>query len=306
MTKAVKKKRSDVDIGRYLDDVLIDMDDDGIRCDICYTYDQSNDDQILMCDGCDVAVHQCCYNVKEVPQGDWYCRYCHHYRSNPNKTTNRVCILCPRTSGALMSTEDGSWVHTSCALWCPEVYIENLSIVRNVYKIQKERFESLCYVCKWHEGTVVQCSRQGCYVTFHPSCGRLVRCGLNVVGQIHTTATGSFWRAYCDKHRVDAYGDTENEDLPLEERQESDAHTMIMLANILRRNRTLTNEIREVQKENSPWGYRMSQLCIRELQTNLNQVRSMWSSAAGGVVLPHSGSHKVLDLLTRRKISEGD
>ena len=47
-------------------------DDDGI-CDICGDGVSYDDNPILMCDGCDVAVHIDCYGVSGVPEGDWFC-----------------------------------------------------------------------------------------------------------------------------------------------------------------------------------------------------------------------------------------
>nr|PIM01532.1 PHD-finger domain-containing protein [Toxoplasma gondii COUG] len=58
-------------------DLSFDLDDDGTRCDICGNYDSlPGHDEMLLCDGCDVAVHQTCYYVKTVPKADWYCQYC--------------------------------------------------------------------------------------------------------------------------------------------------------------------------------------------------------------------------------------
>ncbi|CDJ57700.1 PHD-finger domain-containing protein, putative, partial [Eimeria maxima] len=35
----------------------------------------SSDDAIVLCDGCDAAVHQSCYNVGPLPDGEWFCEY---------------------------------------------------------------------------------------------------------------------------------------------------------------------------------------------------------------------------------------
>jgi origin recognition complex subunit 4 len=45
-------------------------------CSICKKPDSKRGNQILFCDGCDMAVHQKCYDVPAVPKGDWFCRNC--------------------------------------------------------------------------------------------------------------------------------------------------------------------------------------------------------------------------------------
>jgi origin recognition complex subunit 4 len=45
-------------------------------CSICAKLDSRKGNQILLCDGCDLAVHQKCYSVPVIPKGDWYCRDC--------------------------------------------------------------------------------------------------------------------------------------------------------------------------------------------------------------------------------------
>jgi origin recognition complex subunit 4 len=45
-------------------------------CSICSKLHSPRGNQILLCDGCDLAVHQKCYSVTVIPEGDWYCRNC--------------------------------------------------------------------------------------------------------------------------------------------------------------------------------------------------------------------------------------
>jgi NuA3 HAT complex component NTO1 len=40
---------------------------------VCDAGDSLDDDAIVLCDGCDVAVHQTCYGITRLPKGHWFC-----------------------------------------------------------------------------------------------------------------------------------------------------------------------------------------------------------------------------------------
>ena len=50
----------------------------------------------MLCDGCDVAVHQSCYAIREVPEGEWFCEYC-AARRNSAAQLKKLQTLLKRT-----------------------------------------------------------------------------------------------------------------------------------------------------------------------------------------------------------------
>ncbi|XP_070699195.1 protein Jade-1 [Pempheris klunzingeri] len=141
--------------------------DEDVVCDVCRSPEGEDGNEMVFCDKCNVCVHQACYGILKVPQGNWLCRTC-------ALGVQPKCLLCPKRGGALKPTRSGTkWVHVSCALWIPEVSIgcpEKMEPITKVSHIPASRWALSCSLCREHTGTCIQCSMPSCIVAFHVTC----------------------------------------------------------------------------------------------------------------------------------------
>lgn len=159
--------------------------DDDALCSVCGDGDATDDNLILLCEGsgCDVAVHQMCYGVSNVPDGEWLCDTCAVKKKKKN--AKYQCSLCPVQGGALRrvttfgkvvpaeekekngkgkdkapkdeSDATDTWVHVACALWTPGVSLDDpvkMSKI-NVSGLTKARVGLKCTLCSQAGGAAV-------------------------------------------------------------------------------------------------------------------------------------------------------
>lgn len=170
------------------------------KCAICDDGDCENSNAIVFCDGCDLAVHQECYGVPFIPEGQWLCRKCQLVgRGSVN------CIFCPNTEGAFKQTTSSKWSHLLCSIWIPEVTIGNPSLmepITDIEKVPRSRWKLHCYICRQRMGSSIQCSNKHCFVAFHVTCARRAQLYLKMKAGNGTPGLmdSHLLKAFCDKH----------------------------------------------------------------------------------------------------------
>ena len=71
-------------------------------CVICNNGDYEDEDMIVFCGNCNVPVHQSCYGIETLPEGDWICYNCELFGFKRGLMV--PCLLCPKKGGALKPT----------------------------------------------------------------------------------------------------------------------------------------------------------------------------------------------------------
>ncbi|MCO5561749.1 hypothetical protein L7F22_015372 [Adiantum nelumboides] len=166
------------------------------RCAVCRWVEDYDYNQMLVCNRCQIAVHEECYGVRAAEiGGSFVCRRC----EDPEKS--RECCLCPVQGGALKpSVIPDLWVHVFCAWFTKGVFFQNIAKMEpadGILSMDMSKFKQQCAICQQSHGACISCEE--CETTYHPTCA--LRAGYRM--EISTvTAQNEFKKvSYCAQHR---------------------------------------------------------------------------------------------------------
>lgn len=182
-------------------------------CAICTGTECDNSNAIVFCDGCNIAVHQECYGVVFIPEGQWLCRRC---MISKNGKIN--CLFCPSHTGAFKQIDNGAWSHVICGIWIPELSFANLHYMEPIEGIEfipKSRWRLNCYICRQKMGSCIQCSNKNCFIAYHVTCAKRAGLYMSFSGCTILEAAsnnflpGSKLESFCGKHSPSGWGECE-------------------------------------------------------------------------------------------------
>lgn len=173
--------------------------DENVICDVCRSPDSEDGNEMVFCDSCNICVHQACYGITVIPDGQWLCRPC-------GDGVRPSCVLCPNLGGAMKCTPSGhKWAHVSCVLWIPEVSIGCAEIMEPITKISSipaSRWSLVCVLCRNRKGACIQCSVKTCKTAYHVTCAFKHGLEMRAIIEDENADDGVKLRSYCQKHSV--------------------------------------------------------------------------------------------------------
>ncbi|XP_024135777.1 protein AF-10 isoform X4 [Oryzias melastigma] len=206
-------------------------------CCVCSDERGWAENPLVYCDGhgCNVAVHQACYGIVQVPTGPWFCRKC----ESQERAARVRCELCPHKDGALKRTDNGGWAHVVCALYIPEVEFANVSTMEPIVlqSVPHERYNKTCYICeeqgresKAATGACMTCNKHGCRQAFHVTCAQFA--GLLCEEQ-GNDADNVKYCGYCKYHHSKLKHKERDRHKPKHKKSAMDMSPSLVLPNIM-------------------------------------------------------------------------
>ncbi|XP_035687816.1 protein AF-10-like isoform X1 [Branchiostoma floridae] len=208
-------------------------------CCVCSDEHGWAENPLVYCDGhgCNVAVHQACYGIVQVPTGSWFCRKC----ESQERAARVKCELCPHREGALKRTDTSvvvtktmpasgkaskdkkdaptteitlikdtsmnmfGWAHVICALYIPEVQFGNVATMEPIIlsMVPHDRFNKICYICE-ESGRESKASSGACMTCNKNGCRQSFHVTCAQMGGLLCEEQGNYqnvkYCGYCSHH----------------------------------------------------------------------------------------------------------
>lgn len=156
----------------YLSEFYENLRTSESECCVCFYSDFEDLTPIVFCDSCNVSIHQECYGIKEIPEGDYFCDLCLFNKrvgkgSNQTVSTHynpQKCVLCGCAKGAMkkLSKNGDYWAHVTCIFLSSSLQFKNYDTMEDVVgfssKMVREEKYKKCFYCKLSTGDLFSCS----------------------------------------------------------------------------------------------------------------------------------------------------
>ena len=160
-------------------------------CIVCTSDDTTDDDPLILCDGCDQGFHKKCYSIDIDIESEepWYCDSCIHRSGKGGSEkalaaltpANVVCTYCCQVDGALRC--DGRvWYHPLCAAFASKITAAS------------------CNACSLVGA--VRCNHNECSATAHPHCA--LAADWTIVRSLARDGQATEYSIFCPKHKDSA------------------------------------------------------------------------------------------------------
>ncbi|KAH9420969.1 E3 ubiquitin-protein ligase Jade-2 [Dermatophagoides pteronyssinus] len=189
--------------------------DEHIVCDVCQNPDGEDGNEMVFCDLCNICVHQACYGIDKIPDGDWLCRPCQELGTNKRKA---LCVLCPNVGGALKpTTKQNKWAHVSCVYWVPEAKFLDCNLLEpiEIKSIPNWRWNLICSLCNIRKGAPIICAEKNCRCSYHVTCAFKHKLKMKIV--LTDEKSGIRLKSYCEKHSKACISQKKNNDEKINE-----------------------------------------------------------------------------------------
>ncbi len=171
-------------------------------CATCGGGESLEDNKVILCDGCDVAVHQFCYGIPKVLKGKWFCDKCKWQKAavtgsqssssassatasasaaggahRPSPPSPITCHFCLQSNGAMKSSKDKTlWGHVTCVWYDPNAFFKDPARMAPIifHRVKQQVKECVCGICKKEGGLAIPCRWPECQTKVHARCVGMV------------------------------------------------------------------------------------------------------------------------------------